>query len=118
MTHIKYFCHAHQCFETDLFVSKYQEQESSNKIHSLAVLYFWVEECICFQNIVKNFRFYNMSEIVERSLDIHCNKFSNRVFKRLSLIYFTVIFECSTISVFAIYLISESIVIFRIRINT
>ena len=51
---------------------EYHEQETSYKVHTLAVLYLFVEECIRFQEVRQHSRVYS-THIMSRPCDIEHN---------------------------------------------
>lgn len=83
----------------------------------MAVFDFRVEECIGFQDVVQNFWLHDVTQVVEGALDVHGDELADRTLERLHLIKLAVIFKHAVLLVFAIDLVSESIVIFVILLT-
>ena len=60
--------------ENLLFISEDQQQKTSDEIHSLTVLYLWIEKGVSFQNPTEHLRLYDLS-LGKRSLHIHIDDF-------------------------------------------
>ena len=79
---LNYF--SHHSPSKGFFLLKRKVEESCNKVHTLAIVQIWIDDCICFQDPFKSF-LGNVFQTIKRPQHIHFNIF-RKLFRKLKLL--------------------------------